>query len=187
MLNQTNRKISKDRKSDVLIHRDGGQITFLQEGIDEEGAYLIVEHIIKKRGAINGPHWHPHLSETFTIQEGTMRFLVDKEEFICESGDRIIIEPTQVHQFWNISEGQLKVKHEIRPPGRHREMFEMLHQLESAGKMNSKGIPTNPLWLGLLWETMDGYIVGPPKSMQKFFFGGLAKAARILGYVKDKK
>ncbi|MGH3089506.1 MAG: cupin domain-containing protein, partial [Rubrobacteraceae bacterium] len=64
----------------------------------------------------------------------------------------------------------------------HREMFEFMHRLDVAGKLNGRGIPTDPLLLGMLWERMDGYIAGPPVFLQRLFFGGLARLARLLGY-----
>lgn len=41
--------------------------------------------------AINGPHWHPKLRETFEVKEGRMRFLVDGQETILEAGEKIIL------------------------------------------------------------------------------------------------
>lgn len=172
----------EDKKAAELLHPDGRRITFLEEGMDQAGAYLRVEHLVPKQGAMNGPHWHPYLTETFSVQEGKMRFLVDGKERICTAGETITVLPNQVHQFWNISEDQLRVSHEIRPPGQHRRMFEMVHQLECAGKMTKKGIPRNPLWLGVLWKSIDGYIVGPPRWLQPIFFGSLARIATFFGY-----
>lgn len=176
--------MNEDEETEILVYPDGRRVTFLEEGTDEEGAYLRIEHCVKNQGTMNGPHWHPHLSEAFSIQEGRMRFLVGREQRICEAGETITIHPGQVHQFWNISEEQLRVIHEIRPPGQHRQMFETVHYLEWAGKMTKRGIPRSPLWLGLLWELIDGYIVGPPRWFQICFFGGLAQVAKRVGYGK---
>lgn len=33
-----------------------------------------------------------------------------------------------------------------------------MHKLESEGKLTKKGIPRNPLWLGVAWECIDGYL-----------------------------
>jgi quercetin dioxygenase-like cupin family protein len=167
---------------ETMIHPDGRMVVFLEQGIDDKGEYLIVEHRATRQGAMNGPHCHPVLTESFAVKEGRMRFLVDGQEKILGPGGQITIYPTQVHQFWNIGEDQLITIHEIRPPGLHRKMFELVHKLESEGKMNKKGIPLNPLWLGLAWKCMDGYLAGPPPIIQKMFFGGLARLARALGY-----
>ncbi|WP_408010035.1 hypothetical protein ACJROX_07020 [Pseudalkalibacillus sp. A8] len=64
----------------VLVHPDGTTITLLDQGTDEQGEYLIVEHLVIKRGTMNGPHWHPVLTESFTVKEGMMGFIVDGTE-----------------------------------------------------------------------------------------------------------
>lgn len=167
----------------VLVHPDGRTVTFLENGWDDRGEFITVEHRITQPGAINGPHWHPVLEETFKVQQGRMRFLVDGQETILEAGGEITVRPKQVHQFWNISEGQhLVATHVIRPPGLHWKMFVLVHKLECEGKMSASGVPRHPLWLGVAWECIDGYLAGPPQFIQKVLLGGLAKLARKLGY-----
>lgn len=172
----------KNKIGETLVHPDGRTVTFLEQGIDEHGDFLIIEHQITRQGVINGPHWHPKLTESFKVREGRMRFLVDGQEQIVESGSQITVYPNQVHQFWNIGEQLLVVTHEIRPPGLHWKMFLLVYKLECEGKMTRKGKPRHPLWLGVAWECIDGYLAGPPKFMQKVFLGGLAKLARVFGY-----
>lgn len=174
----------KDSHTDrhVLIHPDGSTVTLVERGVGELGEYLRVEHKINRKGAINGPHWHPIISEMFTVKQGKMRFRVDGEETLMGPGRTISISPGQVHQFWNEGGDPLVALHEIRPPGLHWQMFALLHKLETEGRMNRKGIPRNPLWLGYAWETMEGYLAGPPKIIQKIVLGGLARLARAVGY-----
>ncbi|WP_194829157.1 hypothetical protein [Nocardia sp. XZ_19_231] len=45
-------------------------------------------------------------------------------------------------------------------------------------------LPRNPLALGLLWEYQDGYLAGPPASLQRLIFGGSAGLARRTGYAR---
>lgn len=172
----------KNKIGKTLIHPDGRTVTFVEEGTDEKGDFLILEHRITEPGVINGPHWHPVLTESFKVREGSMRFLVDGHEKIVGPGEEIMVYPNQVHQFWNTSDQQLVAIHEIRPPGLHWKMFVLVHKLECEGKMNNKGIPRNPLWLGVAWECIDGYLVGPPQFVQKVFLRGLASLAKVFGY-----
>lgn len=167
---------------DFLVHDDGRIVKMLERGEDNNGKFLLVEHMIIQQGSMNGPHSHPILQETFTVQEGQMRFVIDGEEMMVAQGEKVTIQPNQVHQFWNVSEKRLTALHEIRPPGNHWEMFELIHKLEGEGKLNKKGIPKNPLWLGLAWEYIDGYIEGPPRIVQKVLFGGLSRLAKLKGY-----
>src|SRR5215218_64576 len=59
-----------------LVHRDGHQVRFLEEGTDKDGEYLLIEHVWARPGPMAGPHWHPVLTESFAVEEGTMRFRV---------------------------------------------------------------------------------------------------------------
>jgi len=170
----------------TLTFMNGNQITLKDYGQDREGEYLILEHLIVSAGAINGPHWHPVLQEKFTIIEGSMRFRIDGETLETGSGEQVLIRPRQVHQAWSIGDGSVRMVHEVRPPGLHWSMFALLHKLEAKGELTAKGIPRNPLWLGLAWETMDGYIAGPPIWVQRVFLGLLAKLAAAVGYTYEK-
>jgi mannose-6-phosphate isomerase-like protein (cupin superfamily) len=169
-------------KDGALVHRDGHRVAFLEEGMDERGDYLLIEHVWTRPGIMAGPHWHPVLTETFRVLEGRMRFRVDGGEFFLGPGERTTVRPGEVHRFWNTGEGRLRVVHEVRPPGHHRQMFELWHRLDLAGKTNRHGVPKDPLALGLLWELQDGYLAGVPVCLQRVFFGGLSRLARMAGY-----
>lgn len=165
-----------------LVHRDGHLVAFLEEDADEGGAYLRIEHVWTRPGMMAGPHWHPVLTETFAVKEGKMRLRFDGREMVLSAGERVTVRPRQVHRFWNVGEGRLVLVHEVRPPGQHRAMFELWHRLDLEGKTNERGIPTNPLWLALLWERQDGYVAGIPAPVQRIVFGGLARLARLVGF-----
>jgi len=165
-----------------LVHRDGHRVAFLEEGRDGRGEYLVIEHVWTRPGTMAGPHWHPVLQEMFSVREGRMHFRVDEREFELGPGECVTVHPGEVHRFWNEDEGRLRVLHEVRPPGRHREMFELWHRLDLAGKTNRHGVPKDPLALGLLWELQDGYLAGVPASLQRLVFGGLARLAGLAGY-----
>jgi deazaflavin-dependent oxidoreductase (nitroreductase family) len=168
--------------ADVLEHRDGHRVRFVEEGVDADGEYLLIEHFWPRPGMMAGPHWHPVLAETFAVEEGKVRFRVDGREFVLGPGETATVRPGEVHGFWNEGEETLLMMHRVSPPGRHREMFELWHRLDAAGKTNRQGVPTNPLALGLIWERQDGYVAGLPESLQSLVFGGLARLARLVGY-----
>jgi len=169
----------------TLTFLNGNRITLQDYGQDHEGEYLILEHWITSAGAINGPHWHPILQEKFIIADGKMRFKIDGKSMEIGKGEHILIRPRQVHQAWSVGGGSVRMIHEIRPPGLHWSMFALLHKLEAEGKLNADGIPKNPLWMGIAWETMDGYIAGPPAWVQRVFLGLLAKLASAVGYTYE--
>ena len=46
-------------RSGALVHRDGHGVAFLEEGTDERGGYLVIEHVWTRPGMMAGSHWHP--------------------------------------------------------------------------------------------------------------------------------
>lgn len=164
-------------QAEALVHRDGHRVRFLDVDPDEDGARLLIEHVWTQPGTMAGPHWHPVLTECFTVREGAMRFRVDGRDLVLRAGEHVTVEPGQVHQFRNDG-GRLVVLHEVRPPGRHRAMFAMWHHLDQQGRTFGPGIPRDPLWLALLWELQEGYLAGPPLALQRLVLGGLARLAR---------
>jgi mannose-6-phosphate isomerase-like protein (cupin superfamily) len=68
-------------ENDALVHRDGHRVRSLGQGTDEAGRFLRIEHVWIRPGPMAGPHWHPVLTESFTVEEGRMRFRVDGRDF----------------------------------------------------------------------------------------------------------
>ncbi len=168
----------------VLTFRDGHRVTLVDQGTDAAGPFLLLEHVTPKVGRQAGPHWHPELSETWTIRTGQVRFRLDGDEVVANPGDSVTAPPRVVHEFWNEANDTV-MEHLIRPPLHHWEMFAFWSGLDNEGKTMSNKIPRNPLALGLLWEYGDGYLVGPPVFLQRLILGGLARLARRTGYARQ--
>ncbi|MGW6730952.1 cupin domain-containing protein [Nocardia sp. NPDC055029] len=167
----------------VLTFRNGHRVTLVDRGADDQGAYLRLEHVLPHIGREAGPHWHPELSETWTIRTGRVRFRIDGTEIVAGPGDTVTAPPRAVHEFWNEAEDTV-MDHVIRPPLRHWEMFEFWSGLDNTHRTTASTLPRNPLALGLLWEYQDGYLAGPPVPLQRLIFGGLAALARRTGYAR---
>ncbi|APU16470.1 MULTISPECIES: cupin domain-containing protein [Actinoalloteichus] len=165
--------------SDELVFRDGHSVRFVEQGTDDEGEFLRIEHRWPTSGRLAGPHWHPVLREHFRVVQGRMRFRVDGRDHHAGPGDELTVLPRQVHEFWSEAP-DLVLDYVARPPLQHRRMFEFWHQLDRRGRTTRAGLPINPLDLGLLWELQDGYVAGLPASLQRFVFGGLGRLARRL-------
>ncbi|WP_194817100.1 cupin domain-containing protein [Nocardia sp. XZ_19_385] len=166
-------------ESRSLTFRNGHRVTFVEEGVDERGRYLRLEHELPA-GRQAGPHWHPVLAETWTVRRGRLRFRIDGTELMVGPGGTAAAAAGVVHEFWCEEAGTI-IDHEIRPPLRHWDMFRLWHALDAAGKTTKGGIPRNPLALGLLWDYQDGYLGGIPAGLQRLILGGLAGIARRVG------
>ena len=166
---------------DRLEFRDGRVVRFVAEGTDENGAFLRIEHHLPTPARQAGPHWHPVIGERWTVRQGRMRFHVDGREITAGPGESALAEARQVHEFSSETPDVI-VDHEIRPPLNHRRMFELWHALDISGRTTASGVPRNPLALGLLWRSQDGYLAGVPPWLQRAVFGSLARLADLCGY-----
>jgi quercetin dioxygenase-like cupin family protein len=55
-----------------------------------------------------GPHRHPY-PETFVVQSGAVRFVVDGKTIDATEGDIVIVHPGETHQFTNRGEQHLRM------------------------------------------------------------------------------
>ncbi|MDD7941817.1 cupin domain-containing protein [Actinomycetospora lutea] len=148
--------------------------------ISQTPEVLHMEHRTTRRTRLAGPHWHPELAETFTVRTGRVAIAVDGTWHSLGPGDSVTIPAGAVHES-RVEEADLVMDHEVTPPGRHRQMFEVMFALDRRGLLGSGGVPLDPLALGLLWDFQDGYLAGVPPRLQRAVFGGLARVARRTG------
>ncbi|WP_039801760.1 cupin domain-containing protein [Nocardia araoensis] len=165
----------------VLHFRNGHRVTLVDQGVDDRGAYLRLRHHLPTPGREAGPHWHPELTESWTVRHGQARFRIDGAETIAVQGDAAHAKAGAVHEFWTEAPDTV-LDHEIRPPLRHWQMFQLWQALDAAGTTTRAGVPRNPLALALLWKYQDGYIAYVPLWLQRLFLGGLARLAHRTGY-----
>ncbi|WP_280487462.1 cupin domain-containing protein [Nocardia farcinica] len=165
----------------AVTFRNGHRVTLVDRGVDERGPYLKLHHHLLQPGRQAGPHWHPELAESWTVRAGRLWFEVDGTEIVAGPGVTVSAPPRAVHQF-RCEEPGTEFDHEIRPPLRHWQMFELWSALDLAGRTTAGRIPRNPLALALLWEYQDGYLAGVPAWAQRVVLGGLARIARRVGY-----
>ncbi|NUP28992.1 MAG: cupin domain-containing protein [Nocardia sp.] len=167
----------------VITFRNGHRVTVLAEGTDEAGPYLRLRHELPAPGRQAGPHWHPVLTEAWTVRQGTLVFRIDGREVTAGPGDTVRAAARTVHEFHSAAADTV-LDHEIRPPLRHLEMFTFWSALDRAGATTRSGVPRNPLALALLWELQDGYLAVIPAGLQRAVLGGLAAIARRTGYAR---
>lgn len=167
----------------VLEFRSGHRVTVLGQGADEHGSYLRLRHELPHPGRQAGPHWHPVLTERWTVRQGALRFRIDGRVTTAGPGDTVYAPARVVHEFRSEAPDTV-LEHEIRPALRHLDMFALWSALDRAGATTRSGLPRNPLALALLWELQDGYLAGIPAWPQRAILGTLAAIARRTGYAR---
>lgn len=167
----------------VLEFRSGHRVTVLERGTDEYGTYLRLRHELPHPGRQAGPHWHPVLTERWTVRQGGLRFRIDGRDIAAAPGDTVYAPARVVHEFRSETPHTV-LDHEIRPALRHLDMFILWHALDRAGATTRSGVPRNPLALALLWDLQDGYLAGIPVWLQRAVLGTLTAIAQRTGYAR---
>lgn len=167
---------------EVLTSSDGSaSTTIVDRGRDAAGPYLALRHRTTRVMRLSGPHWHPELTERFTVVRGRLGVRVDGVWRSLGPGESAEIGRRRVHEH-RCEVGELVLDHVVRPPGSHQEMFEVLAALDRTGRLTRSGLPLDPLAVGMLWRFGDGYLDGVPPRLQQVVLGGLDRLAGRVGH-----
>lgn len=161
----------------------GERLTFLATSRDTGGAYARVLFTLPPRGAGTPRHLHTTFSERFEVVSGRLNvaFEGDEPPIVLSPGESVSVPPYTVHRFCNGTDEETVFEAEVRPPGGFEVFMRASFGLVRDGR-TSRGVPHNPLELGLLMQPADVFLPGLPVPVQKAVFGVLASAARHLGY-----
>jgi hypothetical protein len=126
---------------------------------------------------------HPHQTERFEIEQGTVAFKLDGEEIVAEAGDTVVVPAGSSHKFWNAGETEAVFVTEVRPALQFERLLETMFALASDGKTNRKGMPS-PLRLAVIANAHfdDVRLPFPPAWMQKAGLALGAPMGRLLGF-----
>ena len=130
-----------------------------------------------------GEHLHPTLHESYSVQEGELTMLRDRQRSTVRAGEQVHIEPGVWHDWWNEGDVDAIVRVVITPGERFAHMIETLFGLAREGHVNTRGMPS-PLQLALFATEFSDVAVfrKPPAAVQRVLFGALAPIARRRGY-----
>jgi len=65
-------------------------------------------HVVIPAGCRSRNHYHPVAEETYYILAGQARMVVDGKEVLLNSGDAILIMPTEKHQIFSVGVSDLE-------------------------------------------------------------------------------
>ncbi|HEX8067139.1 MAG TPA: cupin domain-containing protein [Thermoleophilaceae bacterium] len=131
----------------------GERIEFLRTAADTGGALLEMEDVWPRPGQRTPPHVHPEMEERWHVLSGRAGFQVgDAEERVAGPGETVVAPPGTPHRAWNASDGETRVRIEMRPALRWEEFVERLFRAAAEGRVDDTGAPEPELALELLRE-----------------------------------
>ena len=165
----------------------GESMTFLLTGCDTNGELLRIDMRVRTGGFVSGEHIHPRQEERFRIDQGQITLRIRGQEQRYGAGEHVTIPPGTPHVWWNSGSDELRVLLEFRPAGRFAEFITTYFALARAGRVNKRGIPTNPLQLAVTFAAYqdDLQAMSPPIALQRILFAVVAPLGRLLGYTPD--
>jgi quercetin dioxygenase-like cupin family protein len=153
----------------------------------ETGGTLLEFDIFARSGAQGPPeHVHPTSAERFEVLRGNLRARVAGVERTIAPGEALTVPAGTPHTWWNVGAEEVQVRVQLRPAGRMETFLETIYGLASAGRTNSKGVPSFlqlAVFAPAYFDT--NHITRPPLAVQRVIFGAVAPLARLLGYLPD--
>lgn len=181
------------RCGDVYENRVTGEYAVILRGTEDRGDGPGIAHLTARPGAaVVGEHYHPFISERFTVLSGRLDASIAGKTLSLGPGDTASAPAGVVHDWWNSSKTdpvEVIVETSLAPGGEHFDgnRFEllvgMLFGLANDGKVDKTGRPS-PLQGALIAQEFADTVVftHPPQAVQKVAIGLLAPIARMLGY-----
>jgi quercetin dioxygenase-like cupin family protein len=94
--------------------------------VSETPELLVMESVWTRPGHRAAEHRHPGMEERWEVLEGAAAFRIGGEEHHVGPGGAVVAPPGVPHVAWNPTEGQVRLRIEMRPALRWREFVERL-------------------------------------------------------------
>ena len=172
------------RAGEVYENRVQGDRFVVREGSEDTGGERLTGDLyIRPGGAVAGKHVHAYITERFEVVTGRVRFHLGGRDEIARPGQRVVVPPGVVHDWWNAGDDEAQVLVDIRPAERFELMIQSLYGLANDGQSDARGVPRLlPLALFAREFRREGEFVRPPRIVQRTLFRLLAPLARARGY-----
>jgi quercetin dioxygenase-like cupin family protein len=161
----------------------GERATILELPHQNPERRAVAELLARVGARVVGEHYHPAITERFTVLEGELTMKRGGQTSILRQGQTATIEPNVWHDWWNASDRDARVRVEITPGERFAHMIETFYGLARLGHTDAKGMPLL-LQLALSAREFSDVIVfrSPPLAVQRALFSALAPIAGWRGY-----
>lgn len=181
------------RCGDVYENKVTGEFAVILRGNEDRGQGPGIVHLTARPGAaVVGEHFHPNMTERFTVFSGRLDASIAGKTFSLGPGQSAMVEAGVVHDWWNSSkteEAHVLIEIERAPgadqidPNRFELMIGMLFGLANAGRVDKRGRPF-PLQAAVIVREFADVVVftQPPPAIQRVALGILVPLANLLGY-----
>lgn len=174
------------RTGDVYTNPVTGERCVVRRGTERGGDALAVDLFVAPGGAVNGEHYHPALTERFSVVAGTLGVSVGGVRSEARAGDKTTVAPGTPHAWWNAGEDEAHVLVELTGSAdriaRFEQMIVLMFGLAHEGRVDERGMPDR-LQLAVIGTAFDDVIVFTevPSRVQRFALPALALVARLSG------
>ncbi len=154
----------------------GASITFLERGIDEQGAYLVMDGVLPP-GTDSGPaRLHPRSEVRSEVMRGRAEVTVRGESHTLLPGESLTIPPGEAHSIRNDGTDSLVVRTTLRPPGEFEAAIRALYEVGAGGQPDLFAVAAV-----LSHYRADVRLAGIPWWLQRPLLSALARIGTLLG------
>jgi quercetin dioxygenase-like cupin family protein len=176
-----------EKKEIVLnLEKEGEKFTFYGDP-DSKAAAVEFNNVLAPGAKGPEPHVHTVQTETFHVISGTMIARVKgQEEKTLNPGEKIVIQPGEVHSFTNGSKDEPLVTRIVVEPALDFQWY--ITEAAKSGIRNGGSWKDMPLQEAghLMWLSRDQQrVAGLPYFVLFLLFGTLSILARITGKAKN--
>jgi quercetin dioxygenase-like cupin family protein len=149
------------------------------------GAKSEVEITLPPASVMPPPHIHPQQEETFTVGDGTLDVMVDRQWRKLLAGESLTIPAGSVHTFRNRSGQNVTFRSEHTPALGCQQYLERLYWLSAMNRIRGRRDLTSALYASLLLDTHRGDQV-PAGAGARIGVRALARVAKLLRMRVDR-
>lgn len=172
------------KAGDVFNNPVTGESGYIRIGTQETNGQLLVADLrIRPGGAVLGEHYHPTITERFTVVSGQLEYILNKKRGVVKAGETLDLPPGIAHDWWNATDEEVRVIVQIKPALRFEQMINTTFGLAREGKTNKKGMPSMLQLAVIVTEFKDVMrLTNPPVWLQDILFFFIAPIGRLAGY-----
>jgi quercetin dioxygenase-like cupin family protein len=172
------------RRNQTIQNRRTGETLTMLVGEDENNGTLQLYRVQLPPHRPSPPlHYHRAFTETFTVQEGTLKMYLGREgrRMILQPGDSLTAQVGQPHTFANHANEPCVMTVETRPAGGVVKAFQIAYGVANDGGAAEDGLPKNPVVRLRFVEISQGFLSGIPVWLHKMAFLIATILARLTG------